>query len=205
MLPASSTSSLAYFPPKYHTLSLDYVEATHTTASSTGNSTQASNGNYDSLYTQPPTKQFVRLAPLLIFLAITSSNAHISAKLASTMLFAMASHMLWPQFSPHQDSSPQTLQLTRNPTFTSHLTLTPICLTSPLTHTQPHHHSHLMDVPPTPPAQISPSAHYLPCFLSILILRMFNKLSRPMPAHIYRIMNARNLAAPTKPTHPPPS
>ena len=93
---------------------------------------------------------------------------------------------------------------TRNPTFTSHLTLTPVRLTSPLTHTQPHHHSHLMDVPPTPLALISPSAHYLSRFLSILILQMFYKLSRPMPTLIYRIMNARNLAAPTKPTHPPP-
>ena len=90
------------------------------------------------------------------------------------------------------------------PYFTSHLILTPIRLTSPLTHIQPHHHSYLMDVPPTPSALISPSAHYLPWFLSILILKMFYKLSRPMPTHIYRNMNARNLAAPTKPTHPPP-
>jgi hypothetical protein len=79
---------------QHHPLSLDYVEATHTTVSSTGNSTQASKGNYDSLYTRPPTNQFVREAPLLILLAIISSNAHASAKLASTMLFVTALHML---------------------------------------------------------------------------------------------------------------
>ena len=133
MLPTTSTSSLAYFPPKQHTLSSNYVKATHTTASSTDNSTQASNGNYDSLYTRLPTNQFVSVAPLLIFLMSTSSNAHASAKLASTMLFAMALPMLWHQFSPPQDLSPQTQWLTRNPTFTSHLTLTLVRLTSPLT------------------------------------------------------------------------
>ena len=47
---------------------------------------------------------------------------------------------------------------TRNPTFTYHLTLTPVRLTSLLTHTQPHHHSHLMDVPPTPLALITISS-----------------------------------------------
>ena len=66
----------------------------------------------------------------------------------------------------------------------------------------PPHHSHPMSVPPTPLVPISPSAPYLPSFLLILILRMFYKLSRPMPTHIYRNMNARNLAAQTKPTHP---
>jgi hypothetical protein len=58
---------------------LDYVEATHTTASSTGNSAQASNGNYVSLYTRLPTNQSALVAQWLIFLAITSSNAHASA------------------------------------------------------------------------------------------------------------------------------
>jgi hypothetical protein len=95
--------------------------------------------------------------------------------------------------------------LTRNPTFTSHPTLTPVRSTSLLTHTQPHRQSYPMDVPPTPSAPISPSAHHLPGFLWILILRMFYKLSRPIPTCIYRNMNARNLAAPTKWTHPPPS
>jgi len=35
----TSTSFLVYFPLKHHTLSSDYVKATHTTASSTGNLT----------------------------------------------------------------------------------------------------------------------------------------------------------------------
>ena len=39
MLPTTSTSSLVYFLLKHPTLSSDYVVATHTTASSTGNST----------------------------------------------------------------------------------------------------------------------------------------------------------------------
>ena len=119
------------------------------------------------------------------------------------MLFAMVLHMLWPQFSPPLDFSPQTLQLTRNPTFTSHLTLTLVPLTSPLPHTtQPHHHSLPTAVPLTPSAPISPSAPYLPSFLSVLTLRMLYKLSVPMPTHIHRNMNARNLTAQTKPTHP---
>ena len=133
MHPTTSTSSLAYFHPKHHTLSSDYVEATQTPASLTGNSTQASNRNYISLYIRLPTNQFVLVTPLLIFLAITSSNAHASAKSEFTMLFTTDLHMLWPQFSPLQDLSPQTLQLTRNPTFTYHLTLTPVPLTSPMT------------------------------------------------------------------------
>ena len=132
----TSTSSLAYFHPKHHTLSSDYVKATHTTASLTSISTQASNRNYVSLYIQLPTNQFVHVAPLLIFLVITSSNAHASAKSASTMLFATALPMLWPQFSPLQNLSPQILWLTQNPTFTSHLTLTFVLLTSLLTRTQ---------------------------------------------------------------------
>jgi hypothetical protein len=154
-------------------------------------STQVSNGNYVSLYTQLPTNQFVLVAPLLIFLAITSSNAHASAKLVFTMLFVTVLHILWPQFSPPPDLSPTILQLTRNPTFTSHLTLTFVSLTSHLTHTQPYHHSHPKAVPPTPTplVPISPSAPYLPSFLLILIPRMFYKLSRPMPTHIYGNMN----------------
>ena len=38
--------------------------------------------------------QFVRVVPLLIFLAIIPSNAHASAKSASTVLFVTALHML---------------------------------------------------------------------------------------------------------------
>jgi hypothetical protein len=44
----------------------------HNRTSSTGNLTQLSNRNYNSLYTRLPTNQFVLLAPLLMFLAITS-------------------------------------------------------------------------------------------------------------------------------------
>ena len=142
------------------------------------------------------------MAQRLTFLAITSSNAHASAKLEFTMLFLMVLHMLWPQFSSPPDLSPQTPQLTRNPTSTSHLTLTLVPLTSPLTHTQPPHLSHPTAAFSTPSAKISPSAPYLPSFLSILILRVFYELSRPMLTHIYRTTNARNLAVPTKPTHP---
>ena len=54
-LRTTSTSSLVHSPLRYHTLLSDYVKATHTTASSTGNSTQVSNGNHVSLYTGPPT------------------------------------------------------------------------------------------------------------------------------------------------------
>ena len=55
--------------------------------------TQASNENYVSLYNQLPTNQSAHVAQWLIFLAITSSNAHTSAKLEYTMLFAMVLHM----------------------------------------------------------------------------------------------------------------
>ncbi len=148
MLPNTSTSSRAYFLLRHPTLSSDYVAATHTTASLTGNSTQASNVNYVSLYTQLPTNQFVHVAPWSIFLVTTSSNAHASAKLEFTIQFAMALQKLSPQFSLPLDMSPQTLQWTWNPSFTSHQTLTLVPLISPLTHIQPHHLSRLMDYIP---------------------------------------------------------
>jgi hypothetical protein len=46
MLPTTSTFSQAYFLLRHPTLSLDYVAATHTTASSTGNTTSPSIPNY---------------------------------------------------------------------------------------------------------------------------------------------------------------
>jgi len=184
MLSTTSTSSLVYFLLRRHTLSLNYAVATHTTASSTSNSTQASNVNYVSLYTKLPTNQFVHVAQWSIFLVITSSNVHASAKLEFTMQFGMVLHMLSPQFYPPPELSPWTLQWTQNPTFTSHLTLTLIPLTSPLTHIQHHHLSHPTAAPPVLLAPISPSAPHLPIFPSILILLMFFKLLRPMPIRI---------------------
>ncbi len=106
MLSTTSTSSQAYFLLRHPSLSSDYVAATHTTASSTGNLTQASNVNYVSLYTRPPTNQYVHVAPWLIFLVTTSSNAHASAKLEFTIQFVTALHKLLPQFSLPPDMSP---------------------------------------------------------------------------------------------------
>jgi len=194
MLPTTSTSSLlVYFPLRHHTLSLDYVIATHTTTSSTGNSTQASNVNYVSLYTQLATNQFVHVAQWWIFLVITSSNAHACAKLEFIMQSAMVLHMLSLQFCPPPDLSPQFLQWTRNPTFTSPLTLTLIPLTSPLTHIQHHHLSHPTAAPSVLSVLISPSAPYLPSFPSILILLMFYKLLRLMPIHIWTYQQNRHI------------
>ncbi len=79
MLPTTSISSQAYFLLRHPTFSSDYVAATHTTASSTGNLTQAPNVNYVSLYTRLPTNQFVHVEQWSIFLVTTSSNAHASA------------------------------------------------------------------------------------------------------------------------------
>ncbi len=102
MLP-TSTFSQAYFLLRHPTLSSDYVAATHTTPSSTGNLTQASNVNYIFLYTRLPTNQLVHVAPWLIFLVATSSNVHASTKLEFTIQFTTALHKLLPQLtlSPH--------------------------------------------------------------------------------------------------------
>jgi hypothetical protein len=200
MLPTTSTSSQAYFLLRNPTLSSDYVAATHTTASSTGNSTQASNINYVSLYTQLPTNHFVHVAPWLIFLVTISSNSHASEKFEFTIQFAMALYKLSPQFSLTPDMSPRTLQWTRNPSFTSHQTLNLVPSISPLTHIQPHHLSHPTAAPLLQLALISPSAPYLPSFSSFLVLLMFYKLLWPMPTHIYKNANAEDLVASTKPT-----
>jgi hypothetical protein len=185
---------------RHPTLSSDYVAATHTTASSTGNSTQASNVNYVSFYTRLSTNQFVHVAPWLIFLVTTSSNAHASAKLEFTIQFVMALHKLFPQFSLPLDMSPLTLQWTWNPSFTSHQTLTHVSSISPLAHIQTHHLSHPTAAPLLLLALISPSAPYLPSFPSFLVLLVFYKLLLPMPTHIYRNANAENLVVSTKPT-----
>jgi hypothetical protein len=80
-----------------------------------GDSTQASKVNYVSLYTQLPTNQFVHVAPWLIILVTTSSNAHASAKLEFTIQFTMALHKLLSQFYLPLDMSPQTLQWDMEP------------------------------------------------------------------------------------------
>jgi hypothetical protein len=200
MLPTTSTFSQAYFLLRHPTLSSDYVTATHTTAFSTGNSTQASHVNYVSLYARLPTNRFVHVAPWLIFLVTTSSNAHTSAKLEFTIQFMMALHKLSPQFTLPLDMSPRTLQWTGNPSFTSHQTLTLVPLIFSLTHIQPHQLSHPTAAPLLQLASISPSAPYLQSFPSFLVLLMFYKLLRPMPTHIYRNANAENLVVSTKPT-----
>jgi hypothetical protein len=136
MLPTTSTSFPACFLHKHPTLSSAYVIAALTNASSTVNSTLASNAHYISLYNQHLTHQLVHVATWLIFLVITSSNESGYAKLEFTILFKTVLHMLLPPLSPLLDLSPQTLQYKQNPPFTSHLTLTLISLIYLLTHIQ---------------------------------------------------------------------
>ncbi len=175
MLLTTSTSFPACFLHKHPTLSLAYVVATHTIASSTGNLTLASNANYISLYTQHLNHQLVHVGTWLIFLVITSSNASGYAKLEFTILFKTVLHMLLPPLSSLLDLSPQRLQYKRNPPFTSHLTLTLVPLIYLLTHIQPHHLSHPTAAPPVLSVWMSPLAPYLPNLCSILLLPMFYK------------------------------
>ena len=141
----------------------------------------------------------------MIFLVITSSknNAHASLQNWSTIHNAIRNGFaLAPALSTAGYVLPNTtVDMEPNLYLPSDPHSRPFDLS--LTHIQHHHPSHRTDAPPTPLAPISPSVHYLQDLLSILILRMFYKLSRPMPTHIYRATNERNLDVPTKLTHPP--
>jgi hypothetical protein len=83
----TSTSSPVLFLLRHPTLSLVYVAATHKTDCSTGNLMQASNINYASLYTRHSTNQVAHAELQSTFLVISSSNAHVYAKMAFTIWF----------------------------------------------------------------------------------------------------------------------